>query len=82
MIHPPDVIGKYAPDAVIGVLDDGKAAPAAAAGAATTAAAAAKPAVEAAVAAKGTLHCIPMMIMTPVAILALPLAMLAQSICG
>merc|ERR1739844_584189 len=28
MIHPPDVIGKYAPDAVIGVVGAAKAAPA------------------------------------------------------
>merc|ERR1719502_1188389 len=30
MIHPPDVIGKYAPDAVIGVVGDGSASAAAA----------------------------------------------------
>merc|ERR1719443_679706 len=35
MIHPPDVVGKYAPDAVIGVLGEGGAAPAAGGGAAT-----------------------------------------------
>jgi hypothetical protein len=34
MIHPPDVIGKYAPDAVIGKLGDGGAAPTGDAGAA------------------------------------------------
>merc|ERR1719330_948734 len=41
MIHPPDVIGKYAPDAVIGKLSTGAPAPA---GGAAAPAAAAKPA--------------------------------------
>jgi len=80
MIHPPDVISKYAPDAVIGALDDGKAA---AVPASAGAAAAAKPAAGAAPAAKkGELHCIPLMILTPLAILALPFAALAQGVCG
>merc|ERR1719450_719221 len=37
MIHPPDVIPKYAPDAVIGVLGAAKAAPAASGGGARAA---------------------------------------------
>merc|ERR1719265_2738757 len=48
MIHPPDVIGKYAPDAVIGVLGSGG-------GAAAAAAAGAAPAVGGAAAPQGVM---------------------------
>jgi cytochrome b involved in lipid metabolism len=78
MIHPPDVVGKYAPDAVIGKLGTGAPAAAAAGGAAPAAAAApaAKPV------AKGELNIFGVLFCLPIAVLALPVAALAQTICG